>query len=109
MIGFSVGHLPRAEPHLSSLALQAAYALLLPLPTHLCLGFFVLRTVTSAFKTKHEVEGALLLDVVVRKSAPVLELLSGENQALLVGRNSLLVLDFLHMRQQASGNARQRF
>ena len=38
-------------------------------------------------------EGGLLLDVVVRKSATVLELLSSEDQALLVGRNALLVLD----------------
>ena len=38
-------------------------------------------------------EGALLLDVVVRESAAVLELLAGENQTLLVRRNSLLVLN----------------
>ena len=38
-------------------------------------------------------EGRLLLDVVVRKSATVLELLSGENQTLLVRGNSFLVLD----------------
>jgi hypothetical protein len=34
-----------------------------------------------------------LLDVVVRKSASILKLLSGENQSLLVRGNSLLVLD----------------
>jgi len=39
------------------------------------------------------VEGRLLLDVVVGKSATILELLSSENQTLLVGRNTLLVLD----------------
>ena len=39
-------------------------------------------------------EGGLLLDIVVRKRAAVLELLAGENQALLVGRDALLVLDF---------------
>lgn len=33
----------------------------------------------------------LLLDIVVRKSATVLELLAGEDQTLLVGWNSLLV------------------
>ena len=38
-------------------------------------------------------EGGLLLDVVVRKSAAILELLSGEDQALLVWGNALLVLD----------------
>jgi hypothetical protein len=39
------------------------------------------------------VESRLLLDVVVRKSAAVLELLAGEDQALLVRGNALLVLD----------------
>ena len=34
-----------------------------------------------------------LLDVVVRERAAVLELLAGEDQALLVGRDALLVLD----------------
>ena len=38
-------------------------------------------------------EGGLLLDVVVRKSATVLELLAGEDESLLVGRDALLVLD----------------
>ena len=38
-------------------------------------------------------EGRLLLDVVVREGAAVLELLAGENEALLVRRNALLVLD----------------
>ena len=34
-----------------------------------------------------------LLDVVVRESAAILELLAGEDQALLVGGDALLVLD----------------
>ena len=38
-------------------------------------------------------EGGLLLDVVVRKSAAVLELLASEDQALLVRGDALLVLD----------------
>ena len=38
-------------------------------------------------------EGALLLDVVVRQRAAILELLAGEDQALLVGRDTLLVLN----------------
>ena len=43
-------------------------------------------------------EGRLLLDVVVRESSAVLELLSSEDQALLVGRDALLVLDLgLHV------------
>jgi len=44
------------------------------------------------------VEGGLLLDVVVRESAAVLELLSGENETLLIRWNSLLVLNLgLHI------------
>ena len=47
----------------------------------------------AAAEAEHEVKGRLLLDVVIRKSAAVLELLSGEDQALLVWRDALLVLD----------------
>lgn len=38
-------------------------------------------------------EGRLLLDVVVGQGSAILELLSGKDQTLLVGRDSLLVLD----------------
>ena len=38
-------------------------------------------------------EGRFLLDVVIRESTAVLELLAGEDEALLIGRDSLLVLD----------------
>ena len=45
-----------------------------------------------------EVEGGLLLNIIVRKCASVLKLLASEDQALLVGRNALLVLDLgLHV------------
>ena len=44
-------------------------------------------------ETEHQVEGGLLLNVVVRKSAAILELLAGEDQTLLIGRNTFLVLD----------------
>ena len=47
----------------------------------------------SAAKAEDKVKSALLLDVVVRESAAVLELLAGENQTLLIRRNSLLVLN----------------
>ncbi len=40
-------------------------------------------------------EGRLLLDVVVREGAVILELLAREDEALLVGRDALLVLDLL--------------
>jgi len=34
-------------------------------------------------------KGALLLDIVVRKSPPILELFPGEDQTLLIGRDSM--------------------
>ena len=40
-------------------------------------------------------EGGLLLDVVVREGAAVLELLSSEDKALLVRGNSFLILNLL--------------
>ncbi len=43
-------------------------------------------------------KSGLLLDVIVRKSTPILELLAGENQSLLVWGNPFLVLDLrLHI------------
>ena len=48
----------------------------------------LLATTTQA---EHEVKGRLLLDVVVRKSAAILELLTSEDQALLVRGDTLLV------------------
>jgi len=44
-------------------------------------------------EAEDEVEGRLLLDVVVREGAAVLELLTGEDEALLIGGDALLVLD----------------
>lgn len=42
-------------------------------------------------QTEHQVEGRLLLDVVVGQGAAILKLLAGEDEALLVRGNSLLV------------------
>jgi hypothetical protein len=47
----------------------------------------------AATKTEDEMESRLLLDVVVGQGATVLELLAGEDQALLVRGDALLVLD----------------
>merc|ERR1712151_53625 len=44
-------------------------------------------------QAQDQVKGGLLLDVVVREGTAVLELLASEDQALLVRRNALLVLD----------------
>ena len=44
-------------------------------------------------QAEDEVEGRLLLDVVVRKGATVLELLAGKDETLLIGGNALFVLN----------------
>ena len=51
----------------------------------------LLALLTTTTQAEDEVKGRLLLDVVVRKSAAILELLTSEDQALLVGGNTLLV------------------
>ena len=43
----------------------------------------------TSTKTKDEVKGRLLLDIVVGKSSAILQLLSSENEALLVGWNAV--------------------
>ena len=40
-------------------------------------------------------ESGLLLNVVVRQGAAILELLSSEDEALLVGRNALFILNLV--------------
>ena len=47
----------------------------------------------TATESEHQMEGGLLLNVVVGKGAAILELLAGEDQTLLIGGNALLVLD----------------
>ena len=46
----------------------------------------------TASRTK--VKRGLFLDVIIGKGPAVFELLSSEDEALLVGRDSLFVLDF---------------
>ena len=46
----------------------------------------------AATEPEHEVEGALLLDVVVGEGPAVLQLLAGEDEPLLVRGDALLVL-----------------
>ena len=50
-------------------------------------------TDATATETEHQVQSGLLLDVVVRESAAILELLASEDQTLLIGRDTFLVLD----------------
>lgn len=40
-------------------------------------------------------EGRLLLDIVIREGAAILELLAGEDKTLLIRGDTLLVLDLL--------------
>merc|ERR1711892_1600231 len=47
----------------------------------------------STSKTEHKMESAFLLDVVVRESSSVLQLLSSKNEPLLVWRDSFFVLN----------------
>ena len=47
----------------------------------------------STAETEDEVKGGFLLDVVVGEGAAILQLLAGEDETLLVGRDTLLVLD----------------
>jgi len=49
----------------------------------------------STTETENQMEGGLLLNVVVRERTAVLELLASEDQALLIRGNTLLVLDLI--------------
>jgi hypothetical protein len=51
----------------------------------------LLALLTTTTQAEDEVKGRLLLDVVVRKSAAILELLTSEDQTLLVRGDTLLV------------------
>ena len=61
-----------------------------------------------AAEPEDEVEGALLLDVVVGEGAAVLELLAGEDQPLLVRGDPLLVLQLKCSQQDISQIKRSR-
>jgi hypothetical protein len=47
----------------------------------------------TATKTEDEMKGGFFLDIVIRKGATILKLLTSKDQALLVRGNALLVLD----------------
>lgn len=51
----------------------------------------LLALLATATQTKDQVKSRLLLDVIVGEGAAVFELLAGEDEALLVGWNALLV------------------
>ena len=55
---------------------------------------------TTSTESQNEMEGGLLLDVVVRESAAIFELLSSEDKSLLIRWNSFLILDLSPMRDK---------
>lgn len=48
---------------------------------------------STTTKSQHQMKGGLLLDVVVRQSTAIFQLLASEDQPLLIRRNSFLILD----------------
>ncbi|KFO90456.1 hypothetical protein N320_08461, partial [Buceros rhinoceros silvestris] len=55
-------------------------------------------------ETQHQVQGGLLLDVVIGQGASVFQLLASKDQPLLIGRNAFLVLDLgLHILNGVTG------
>ena len=48
---------------------------------------------TTSTKSQNEMKGGLLLDVIVRESTAIFELLSSEDKSLLIRWNTFLVLD----------------
>jgi hypothetical protein len=54
------------------------------------------------------VQSRLLLDVVVGQRAPVLQLLAGEDEALLIRRDALLVLNLLLSGESAAAAAARK-
>merc|ERR550525_597400 len=58
-----------------------------------CATTIVLWSLLSSPQSQHQVQRRLFLDVVVRQSPPILQLLAGKNQPLLFRWDSLLVLN----------------
>jgi hypothetical protein len=87
--------------------MEVTYLDLLPLVLDLLGGGVLLLfpLLRSSSETKDEVEGRLLLDVVVRKGSAILELLTGEDKSLLVRGDSLLVLDLFRSKKKVQASA----
>merc|ERR1719261_2472705 len=56
-------------------------------------GWPAYRLLHSTAETQDQVERGLLLDVVIGERAPILQLLACENETLLIGGNTLFVLN----------------
>lgn len=68
---------------------------LLPLVLDLLGGgvILLLALLGTTTQAQHQMQGGLLLDVVVRKGTTILQLLAGEDQTLLIRGDSFLILD----------------
>lgn len=53
----------------------------------------LLTLLTTSTKTQYQMQGRLLLNIVIAQSTSVLQLLSSKDQTLLIGWDSLLVLN----------------
>lgn len=54
--------------------------------------------VNTSSKSQHKVQGGLLLNIVITQSAAIFQLLSGENETLLIRGDTLFILDLgLHI------------
>ena len=53
----------------------------------------LLPLLSSSTKTEDQVQGGLLLDVVIGESTSIFQLLSSKDQTLLIRGDSLLILD----------------
>jgi hypothetical protein len=53
----------------------------------------IILLIGATTKTQDQVQGGLLLDVVIRKGPSILQLLAGEDETLLVRGDAFLVLD----------------
>merc|ERR1719468_482398 len=53
----------------------------------------LLAPLSATTESKNQVKSRFFLDVVVAQSTAILELFAGENQTLLIWRDSLLILD----------------
>lgn len=77
------------------IVLQYSQLHLLPLMLVLLGGGvrLLLPFLSTTTKSQHQMKGGLLLDVVVRQSTAIFQLLASEDQPLLIRRNSFLILD----------------
>lgn len=62
----------------------------------LILEWACLPSISTTTKTEHRTDGRLILDVIVRQGAAVLQLLVGIDNALLYGASAILLID-LHL------------